>query len=98
MQLQETKQEITLQEMLDKERKKSLASLMIYLYDRWEEEKTYELFLPYQIYLKNVLRKYTPKRTKFVCLTQEPFCLTLNLHGVEYKITVINREIKINLD
>lgn len=78
-----------LTQILDVSNKNSLGYLMVYLYDRWEEEKNEEPFEPYQTYLKNVMRKYTPKRTKFVCFNKEPFSLTIHLQGLNQQCEII---------
>ncbi len=80
--------------------KKSLGYLMVYLYDRWEEEKGEEEFDGYKNYLKKVLRKYTPKSTKLLEFKEEPFecklylqninkncCISVNQRKLDYTLT-----------
>jgi hypothetical protein len=95
MQIETTAQTIT--KLLNKGDKKSLGSLLLFIHDRWIEEQHYELFSDYQKYVKNVLRKYTPKRTKFISFTNDitpentiALSLTIRLVGSvnETKISV----------
>lgn len=87
--------EQTLTKLLDKGDKKSLGNLLIYLIERWEEEKHYEDFSDYAKYMKNVLHKVTPKRTKFVSLTHDldndntiQLHLTTRLHSHENELKI----------
>ena len=89
--------------LLNKKDTKSLGNLLIFLHQRWLEEQHYELFTDYIKYVKNVLRKYSPKRTKFIGLTQTPtpendieLSLTIRLLGNanDTKITVSNTTLK----
>ena len=70
--------------LLDRKDKKSLGSTLIYVYDRWVEEQHYEDFDCYAKFIKNGLRKVTPKRTKFIGFTKG-----LNRYGnVELTLTI----------
>jgi hypothetical protein len=83
--------------LLDRKDKKSLGNLLLYLHARWIEEQHYEPFSDYITYMKNVLKKYAPKRTKFIDFSNGltdnnaiQLSLTIRLLGAadEVKITV----------
>lgn len=86
-------------DMLNVADAKSFGSLMLFLYDRWEEEKGIEEFDGYKNYLKNVLRKYTPKSTKLIDFTAEPFCCKLHLQPLnkQFNIEVKARKLEYTL-
>ena len=75
---------------------KSLGYLMVYLYDRWEEEKGAEEFDGYKNYLKNVLRKYTPKRTRLLEFKAEPFECKLYLQSINKNCSIIVNQRKLD--
>jgi hypothetical protein len=86
--------QVEMQKITNPKDKKSLGYLLIFIRDRWIEEQHYEPFEDYVKYVKNVLRKYTPKRTKFVRLTQNPFALTIRIPQFPYdcEITIITNK------
>ncbi|MEI7509285.1 MAG: hypothetical protein WCJ62_07445 [Flavobacterium sp.] len=93
---EELKEVVT--KLLDKKDSKSLASTLKYVYDRWVEEQHYEDWEAYSKFMKNGLRKMTPKRTKFIGFTNnqpnQPIELTLviHLHGcTQHCKFVVNR-------
>lgn len=83
--------------MLNIKDKKSLGSVLLYVHDRWEEEKHVEDFEIYANWMRNVLRKFTPRRTKFVELTKEPIAVTIRLHNAPkaHKISVANKRLTV---
>jgi hypothetical protein len=100
MELQTTIQIVTT--LINKSDNKSLGNLLIYIYERWVEEQHYEDFNDYAKFMKNGLRKVTPKGTKFVSFTHDldkhntiQLHLTILLQGSEHnlKISVCKRNL-----
>jgi hypothetical protein len=84
--------------LLDKKDSKSLGSTLKYVYDRWIEEQHYEDWGDYAKFMKNGLRKMTPKRTKFIGFTTNApstpieHTLIIHLHGcTQHCKFVVNR-------
>ena len=89
---------IVVTDLLNKKDSKSLGSTLKFVYDRWVEEQHYEDWNAYPKFMKNGLRKMTPKRTKFIGFTNihpnQPIELTLiiHLHGcTQHSKFVVNR-------
>jgi hemerythrin superfamily protein len=88
--------QLQVQQMMNKSDKKSLYNLLLFLHHRWLEEQHSEDFGDYQRYVKNVLNKYAPKRTKFIEFKHSPIELTIRLNKCEHDHVFITDGKKVN--
>lgn len=92
-----TEQELTqvVTQLLNKGDKKSLGSTLLFVQQRWVEEHEEEEWVWYENFMRNGLRKVTPRKTKFISFTNgsptNPLEITLIilLHGCTQPCKII---------
>ena len=81
--------ELDIEKMLNKKDVRSLGSMLILVHQQWLIEQHWDDFGNYQRWIKNTLKKYTPKRTKFIELTHTPITLKVRFKGMQTDHTFI---------
>jgi hypothetical protein len=86
--------ELVVTKLLDTKTKKALGHTLIYVQERWVEEHTYEEWIWYEKFIRNLMRKMTPPKTKFISFEQSEsnpleLCLLIHLKGCESPCKIV---------
>ena len=81
--MQDEEVKLVVSKLLDVNTKKTLGHTLVYVQERWIEEHTFEDWIWYEKYMRNLMRKMTPPKTKFISFKHgenNPFELCLLIH------------------
>jgi len=84
--MQDEEVKLVVSKLLDTKTKKTLGHTLVYVQERWIEEHTFEEWIWYEKFMRNLMRKMTPPKTKFISFQQSEknpleLCLLIHLNG-----------------